>query len=405
MLAGENNTGKSTIGKIVFSIFNSTYNMEQKVKNDRVRKVFELIYETIREVQHVDIPYNRGRDVKYRSIRGSLVIELSNKLVELKDEQEIYIMIADFFEKNGLMESSNDIVKIINSIAKEIKYVNDVDDISVFSNIIGSYFNGVFNTQINNLLEPDKKAIAEIEVHKKHLKLDFTDEKCIIDKMEFQTLHEAIYIDSPFLIDHINDNRNFYEVSYQDEYLLNKLIQENSKETNVFDEIIVNEKLDKIISMLNEVTSGKLIKNNDINKYFVRYENVPLNIKNLSTGIKAFMIIRTLLEKNVLKKKDVIILDEPEIHLHPQWQLIYAELIVLLEKSLDLSIIITTHSPYFLDAISTYSKHHGISEKTNFYLSDIEGKQAIFEDVTDNLEKIYEKLAKPFDELDSIKYN
>lgn len=352
---------------------------------------------------------NRERAIRpsvtRRAIKSSLVIELSNKLVELKDEQEIYIMIADFFEKNGLMDSSNDIVKIIKNIAKEIKYVIDIDDISVFSNIIDSCFNRVFNAQINNLLEPDKRATAEIEIHKKHLKLDFTDGKCIIDKKEFQTLHEAIYIDSPFLIDHMNDNINFYETSYQDEYLLNKLIHGNSKETNVFDEIIVNDKLDKIVSMLKGVTTGNLIKNNDIDEYFIQYENVPLNIKNLSTGIKAFMIIRTLLEKNVLKKKDIIILDEPEIHLHPQWQLIYAELIVLLEKSLDLSIIITTHSPYFLDAINTYSKHHGISEKTNFYLSDIEGKQAIFEDVTDNLEKIYEKLAKPFDELDSIKYN
>ncbi|MDE6233165.1 MAG: ATP-binding protein, partial [Lachnospiraceae bacterium] len=201
------------------------------------------------------------------------------------------------------------------------------------------------------------------------------------------------------------DNGEFYESSYQDEYLLNKLVQENSRQTNIFDEIIVNDKLDEIMRMLKEVTPGNLKKNNDLDEYYIQYDNVPLNIKNLSTGIKAFMIIRTLLEKNVLKKKDIIILDEPEIHLHPQWQLIYAELIVLLEKSLDLSIIITTHSPYFLDAINTYSKHHGISEKTNFYLSDIEGKQAIFEDVTDNLEKIYEKLAKPFDELDSIKYN
>lgn len=56
VIAGENNTGKSTIGRIVFSIFNSTYNMEQKVKNDRVIKIFELIYESIREVQYVEIP-------------------------------------------------------------------------------------------------------------------------------------------------------------------------------------------------------------------------------------------------------------------------------------------------------------------------------------------------------------
>lgn len=49
-------------------------------------------------------------------------------------------------------------------------------------------------------------------------------------------------------------------------------------------------------------------------------------------GIKAFTIIRTLLEKGEIHEKDVMVLDEPEIHLHPEWQLIYAELIVLLEN-------------------------------------------------------------------------
>lgn len=410
VIAGENNTGKSTIGKVVFSVFNSTYNMEQKVKSDRIRKIIDLIYASIRELRFVDSSYNGDRTTvraytKLRVIKRSLVFELSKNLLELKDEQDIYIAVADFFERNRLMDSDGNVAEIINNVTKEIKYVIDIDDISVFSNIISRYFNQIFNYQINNLLEPDKKASAEIEIHNKHLKLDFTDEECIIDKIEYQTLHEAIYIDSPFLFDHMNDNRDFYESSYQDEYLLNKLVQEDSRQMNIFDEIIANDKLDEIIKMLKEVTPGSLKKNSDLDEYYIQYENVPLNIKNLSAGIKAFMIIRTLLEKNILKNKDILILDEPEIHLHPQWQLVYAELIVLLEKCLDLSIIITTHSPYFLDAVNTFAKHHGVSDKINFYLSDVEGKQAVFEDVTDNLEKIYEKLAKPFDQLDNIKYS
>ena len=44
-----------------------------------------------------------------------------------------------------------------------------------------------------------------------------------------------------------------------------------------------------------------------------------------------------------------MILDEPEIHLHPEWQLAYAELIVLLEKKFDLSIVVTTHSRDFFE--------------------------------------------------------
>lgn len=67
--------------------------------------------------------------------------------------------------------------------------------------------------------------------------------------------------------------------------------------------------------------------------------------------MKSFVIIKMLLENGSISPRDVLILDEPEIHLHPQWQIAYAELIVLVQKYFDLTVIITTHSPYFLDAV------------------------------------------------------
>ena len=36
IIAGNNNTGKSTIGKILDSVFNATYNMNEKMKNARI---------------------------------------------------------------------------------------------------------------------------------------------------------------------------------------------------------------------------------------------------------------------------------------------------------------------------------------------------------------------------------
>ena len=83
-----------------------------------------------------------------------------------------------------------------------------------------------------------------------------------------------------------------------------------------------------------------------------------LNINNLSTGLKSFVIIKTLLENGSLKQKDVLILDEPEIHLHPDWQLRYAEIIVLLQKVFELTIILTTHSPHFVEALQYYAEKY-----------------------------------------------
>ena len=111
-----------------------------------------------------------------------------------------------------------------------------------------------------------------------------------------------------------------------------------------------------------------------------------------------------LLEKNILKEKDVLILDEPEIHLHPQWQIVYAEMIVLLQKYFDLSIIITTHSPYFLDAVNIFSVKYGIDSKVNYYLSSMENDKVTMLNVGEDIDLIYKKMASPIQILDTLRH-
>lgn len=50
-----------------------------------------------------------------------------------------------------------------------------------------------------------------------------------------------------------------------------------------------------------------------------------------------------------------IIRDEPEIHLYAEWQLLFAELIVIIQKEFGVHILLNTHSPYFLNALEVYT--------------------------------------------------
>lgn len=125
----------------------------------------------------------------------------------------------------------------------------------------------------------------------------------------------------------------------------------------------------------------------------------------MSTGMKSFALIKRLLESGNLKEKDVIILDEPEIHLHPEWQLLYAKMIVLLQKQFDLSMIITTHSPYFLDAIDVFSAKYNIADRTKYYLAENTGNTSVLQDVTNNIDAIYKKLSDPMQMLENLRYN
>ena len=131
----------------------------------------------------------------------------------------------------------------------------------------------------------------------------------------------------------------------------------------------------------------------------------PIKINNLSAGIKSFVVLKMLLEKGCIEKQDVLILDEPEVHLHPEWQVAYAELIVLLQREFELSVIVTTHSPYFLDAIDLFSKKYGTRDKANFYLSEVTYSGGIqIEDVGDSVEQIYQKMVSPIELLDTLRY-
>ena len=127
-------------------------------------------------------------------------------------------------------------------------------------------------------------------------------------------------------------------------------------------------------------------------------------MSNLSTGLKTFVIIKRLIENDSITTGTVLILDEPEIHLHPEWQLIFAELLVLLQKQFDLTLLINTHSPYFLSAVEVYAKRHEVEDRCSYYLAQLRDGGAVFEDVTINTEKIYKKLALPFQKLENLRY-
>ena len=172
----------------------------------------------------------------------------------------------------------------------------------------------------------------------------------------------------------------------------------------IFEAVNAKESLKEIYDILEHVTEGQISEQSgqwELNSYQFKE---PVYFENLSAGLKSFVLLKLLLEKGILKEKDVLILDEPEIHLHPEWQLAYAELIVLLEKKFDLSIVVTTHSRDFLEAIELYSKKYDLFSKCRFYLADLDQGLAVFKDVTASLDKIYRQLVTPSMLLDKIRY-
>jgi len=170
---------------------------------------------------------------------------------------------------------------------------------------------------------------------------------------------------------------------------------------NIYTQKNIEEELNVILKKLDDVFDGDLTNDTFTEEFFYVQNNTDegINIKNLSTGLKSFAIIKILLQNGFLKKRGTIIFDEPEIHLHPEWQIKFAELIVLLQKEFGMHILLTTHSPYFLKAIQVYSKKYEIENKCKYYMSETIGKSSILVDKTNKLQDIFYKLTIPFEDL------
>lgn len=155
---------------------------------------------------------------------------------------------------------------------------------------------------------------------------------------------------------------------------------------------------------IKEILGGEIKKENG-ELFFVRENGIKTHMKNTSSGVKQVAIIQTLLNNKELEPNSFLIMDEPEVNLHPEWQIKFAKILVLLVKELDLSIYIASHSPFFIEAIELYSQYYGLIDDSYFYLTQkAEGYQYDIVSVdSNNLEAIYRNLGQPYDILDKIK--
>lgn len=414
VITGNNNTGKSTIGKVFFSYFNSFHDMEIKIDNVLKKKQYADYMEYLTNVL-LDIP--ELKDISRQFIRIS-IRKLSNKFVWNKEPvegDEIEKIIQEVGNRYNVQSQDIKIIQKLMVRASEEKlfdkYNADIDESEIEKEIVTRYFNLIFDGQINSLSE-QKDANISINIQGKNLSLVFIDNQCQSIVGNLTILHQAFYLDDPFIADELNDrlrNLSLYDenqlLSIREHLLLNLSdLQENSLD-KVADAVIFKDKLGEIDTLLNNVVEGEFIIDNDgLKLNQVKYMR-PIKVSNLSTGLKSFVIIKRLLELGNLRNKDVLILDEPEIHLHPEWQIIYAKLIVLLQQKFDLSIIVTTHSVEFLDAIDYYSKYYKINDKCNYYMSVEKDGGFEFQHVEGDLDKIYEKMIRPGLILDKLKYN
>lgn len=399
VIGGENNTGKSTIGKALFSIFNSFYEIQQQIRQERllsIRRALQDLYQYIYgwvsdEVKDID----------------EHATEILSRAEEYIQEPETLKEELDLVKQQGIRPGALFLGKrSTEDIANQIIDILKITDEKIFNSVINKKISAEFNGQILNI-DSEAEGVISLEDEQKEFRINISED-VVANGYSDSLPAEAIYIDDPFVLDDI-DFRNIRRrtiYSGHREQLMYKLVSKDSHES-VIDEIVAENKFEEIYNKILSVCDGSIIlqKNGHLG-YRSNNADKSLSIKNLSTGLKTFVILKTLLTNGTIERNGIVILDEPEIHLHPEWQLLFAELIVLLNKEFGVNILLNTHSPYFLRAVEVYSAKYGMSDMCKYYLADFnEEKKVCVTDVTDCVDKIYVKLSKPLQILEDTRWN
>ena len=116
-------------------------------------------------------------------------------------------------------------------------------------------------------------------------------------------------------------------------------------------------------------------------------------------GIANLGILALLIERKVLDKGSLLFIDEPEAHLHPAWQVIAAESLFELAKR-GANVVIATHSADILKWLEVHVKKHPEDESL-IALNKFPpgGSETEEQDFSDKIAAIKEELTRPFADL------
>lgn len=398
VICGLNNTGKSTVGKALHAVFNSLEDITAEVDQQRKDEASRIAMQYIMMNGAKESPHERnwGRKIQ-ATIEQAFTVDYMNG----PDELVPILLSAWGITAEQATEADRATAE---QAVKAIKDVFRHPDELVEKTIVASYFSRLFGDQVSSIHTPGETASVELDFPQGTVRMDFEGNRCTRLEHPVQILNRSTYIDNPFVIDRLYESVN--GVRPTEEELVKKLrdytFKKNAAET-AYRRSMVEPVLEEIGQHFNNVLLGRLVSGNGEPTLQLHGGGQPLQLKNLSLGVKSFLVLHMLLQSLQLQEKDVLVLDEPEIHLHTEWQVLYAEIIVLLQKHFALNVVVTTHSPFFLDALDLYSRVHGTAANATYYLSKAEGDYAVIDNVTGSLHEIYDKITPALAKLKELR--
>ena len=440
VIAGSNNSGKTTVGRALYAITSAVENLTEKQQTDqalavfyRIRKVIEPFNEwlsrygdfsheeessnqfinEIFEVRHMYMFRKRDYYINllfrlYESLENGSFIEM---LVQKQDDN------FKNYKSEILMDWENNKEKILcecrnacefaeslqNQTRKEFAYKMIDETLQVeFSEQVQSFITLREGGTSELKLKNEERTFYEISISENRI----SEEASKFTEGYFERTY---FVDDPYIIEDSTmpayQARRFGEESHVQIRIMPhrdnmRRMMRNLEPDKVISESIYREKeLRNVMDKIDNIVPGKVIRG-----VYQTPSGEKLKVGNLATGSKIFSIIKKILVSGDITDKTLLILDEPESHLHPRWINQLAEVIVLLVRECNLTVLLTTHSPNFLLAVDALMRKYSIREKCHFYQTELEDDCRIkYIEKTDSLDNIYADFATSFSEMNALR--
>lgn len=403
VIVGENDMGKSTIGRAFFSIIKAVSNMRSLSNESSANKASK----------HIDSLYKHfyGK----RSIDGAMEL-----LPRFKSEMERICL--DEAERNAFLEHLNAKIDEIDLSPRQKSLLKeDIENIRICYDQVDNPA-AILKTELAYLVESEFMGqFCSSKSELTYIMLDTEEEGRLLFKAKNNQVTEVSF-----------SERGFYEdITYVESPLYFHLLDSlkssvayrEMKRTLGFKPMApahVKDFVDKVLNFQDFHTQlslfgpqSKDFHTEDIihgmfaydkSSRSIVYQKDGMKIKpiNVASGIKSFGALQLLLDGYCISNNRPLIWDEPENHLHPQWQVEFAKVIVQIVNS-GIPVMISTHSPYFLQAVRYYSAMYSIEKYVNYYMAEGGNEDMVtMKEVTNDLNQVFLTLAEPLNSIMNV---
>lgn len=409
IISGENNSGKTTISKIVYAIGQASSSFPVDYKRHQYNECRNL-YEELALNIHRLIRINEdssNKDTLDDLMNAVMGARRSNEVTEydfslIKNLTEETVKSLEDNESNSIR------LKKIYSVLDKLKvFYNDYKYNDPIDKFIHRALKNEFSDEIlNKKFGASEAYLALYDDDIPVFEITFTNNKILEFKADLNKIpiKDSTLIEGPYIFQLAPI---IHEMTVRDSLYRRSSSRINSKipyhildlcskldGSNISDiECSINNPVN-----LKNFYDGNIEFKREINSFELIQGGLTYNTNNVSSGMKSIAILDLLCRGYFINSETVLIVDEPETNLHPKWQKLYAKALIELANN-GTRILVNTHSPYMLEALKIYSEQSTEKLGSKFYFSEKRDNIVIFEDTQGNIIPIIDALSAPLYDL------